>query len=330
MLQKGKWNLFQKINPGSNVQSVVETEHCKVFKAWDDSGEGTMTIYQVFDGVYLMYNDFHMKECISQFQSIESLLCIDHCREGRIEQENKNRAIYYMEAGDLRVDRRVHHTGHVSFPLCHYHGMTIGFQTNIAEASLQKAMPGFSVNLSKLAEKFCNEEKPFVIHGESAVEHIFSELYQVPSKIQNDYFKIKVMELLIYLDALEISAHKKEHPYFFVGQIEKVKAIQELMVSDLTKKYTLEELSLRFDIGLTSMKNCFKNVYGSPVYTYMRNYRMNYAASILVSNKEMKVSDVALAVGYDSPSKFAAAFHKTMGMLPLEYRKSINIGGMEK
>lgn len=67
-----------------------------------------------------------------------------------------------------------------------------------------------------------------------------------------------MMELLIYLDALEFSDHKEERPYFFVGQIEKVKAIHELMTSDLTKSYTLEELSKRFDIALTTMKNCLK------------------------------------------------------------------------
>ena len=55
----------------------------------------------------------------------------------------------------------------------------------------------------------------------------------------------------------------------------------------------------------------------------MRNYRMNYAASLLRSDKTLKVADVAGLVGYDSPSKFTAAFHQTMGKTPLEYRKSI-------
>ena len=57
--------------------------------------------------------------------------------------------------------------------------------------------------------------------------------------------------------------------------------------------------------------------------TYMRNYRMNYAASLLRSDKTLKVAEIAGLVGYDSPSKFASAFHQTMGKTPLEYRKSI-------
>ena len=145
----------------------------------------------------------------------------------------------------------------------------------------------------------------------------------MPVKIKKDYFKIKVLELLLYLDALELSGHTEERPYFYKGQVEKIKAIQALLTQDLTKNYTLEELSTRFDIALTPMKNCFKSVYGSPIFTYMRNYRMNYAASLLKSDKSLKVAEIAGLVGYDSPSKFASAFHQTMGKTPLEYRKSI-------
>ena len=43
---------------------------------------------------------------------------------------------YYIEAGDMRVDQRVHHTGDVDFPLSHYHGITIGFFMEQAEKGL--------------------------------------------------------------------------------------------------------------------------------------------------------------------------------------------------
>ena len=297
--------LLQEMYYGPNVQNLIESDDCKVMRLSDNSGEGMMTLYHVFPGVFLMYNDFHMKECVSGFQTDMDLLCIDHCREGRIEQEVGQNAFSYLEAGDLRVDRRIHHSGKVEFPLCHYHGISIGF------------------HLYELQKKYCSDRTPYVIPGEPAIEHIFSELYNVPIKIKKDYFKIKVLELLLYLDALELSGHTEERPYFYKGQIEKIKAIQTLLTQDLTQNYTLEELSERFDIALTPMKNCFKSVYGSPIFTYMRNYRMNYAASLLRSDKTLKVAEIAGLVGYDSPSKFTAAFHQTMGKTPLEYRKSI-------
>lgn len=316
------WDLFNQTDCGENIQSVVETEDCKVMCLYDETGEGTMTVYQVFPGIFLMYNDFHMKSCFSEFQTEDNMFCIDHCREGRIEQEAGEGTYCYMEAGDLRIDQRTNHSGQFSFPLCHYHGISIGMQMDTAARSISEAMKGFSVKLTDLKEKYCCQEVPFVIKGDSATEHIFSELYNVPSKIKKDYFRIKVLELLLYLDALELSGHKEERPYFYKEQIEKVKAIQALLTKDLTRNYTMEQLSEQFEIALTPLKRCFKSVYGSPIFTYMRVYKMNYAASLLKSDKSLKVSDIAGTVGYDSPSKFTAAFRKTMGKTPLEYRKS--------
>jgi len=317
--------LFQQMSCGPNVQNVTETDECRIMCLRDSTGEGMMTLYHVFPGVFLMYNDFHMKECVSEFQAGMDMLCIDHCREGRIEQEIGADAYSYLEAGELRVDQRTHHSGKVNFPLCHYHGISIGFKMDVAVKEIPAHMKGFSVDLYELQRKYCCAPKPFVvIQGEPAIKHIFSELYNVPVKIKKDYFRIKVLELLLYLDALELSGNTKERPYFYKGQVEKVKAIHALLTQDLTEHYTLGELSERFDIALTPLKNCFKTVYGSPVFSYMRTYRMNYAASLLKSEKNLKIAEIAGIVGYDSPSKFASAFHQTLGKTPLEYRKSFN------
>ena len=315
------WELFRTAQLGSNVREVVETAECKILRVDDESGEGTMTMYSVFDGVYLMFNDFHMKQCYSGFSCEESVLCIDHCREGRIEHRTEKDMLYYMEAGDMRIDRRVHHTGSMNFPLCHYHGLTIGFQLERAEAAFKTAIPSVSVNLEELAQRFGNAEKPFVIRKNEAMERVFFDLYNVPSEIRTDYFKVKITELLICLSMIKAEEQNEGKTYFYSGQIEKVKAMHELMISDLTKSYTLDELSEKFNMSLSMLKSCFKGVYGSPVYSYMREYKMNYAASVLVQDSHIKVNEIAALVGYDNPSKFSAAFRDTMGVTPLEYRK---------
>ena len=79
------WAMFHSTDMGDNLEEMVETEDCKVLRMRDPSGDGLMTIYRVFDGVYLMYNDFHMTHCYSRFNSSSRIFCIDHCREGRIE-----------------------------------------------------------------------------------------------------------------------------------------------------------------------------------------------------------------------------------------------------
>ena len=144
-----------------------------------------MTAHKIFDGAFVMYSDMHLKECTSYFQSStdSSLLYIDHCREGRIESEIGNNAYSYLQEHEMRVDDRRSHSGRFCFPLCHYHGMTLGFDLDIAVPALKDFFGGFSVDLYELQKKYCNDKKPFVIHNEPGIEHIFSELYFVPPQI---------------------------------------------------------------------------------------------------------------------------------------------------
>ncbi|MDO4281200.1 MAG: AraC family transcriptional regulator [Peptococcaceae bacterium] len=316
--------LDEKISFGDNVRHIIETPECTVFQLLDESGEGTMTLYNIFDGAYMMVNDMHLTSCVSHFKQHDGsqLLCIDHCREGRIENEIADGAYCYLQEHELRVDNRHHHSGPVSLPLCHYHGITLTFDLPPATASLKGFFGGFSVDLYALADKYCDDARPFVIHSNPGIEHIFSELYHVPQKIKADYLKVKALELLLYLDALEISDAKEARPYFYKSQVEKIKAIHALITADLERHYTMEALAERFQISLTAMKTCFKEIYGDSMYSYLKRYRMNVAASMLRQSPDRSVADIAGAVGYESPSKFATAFRQVMGQSPMAYRKS--------
>ncbi|MBO5609637.1 MAG: helix-turn-helix domain-containing protein [Eubacterium sp.] len=60
---------------------------------------------------------------------------------------------------------------------------------------------------------------------------------------------------------------------------------------------------------------------GSPIYKYIKKVKVNKAAELLKIDSNLKISDVAESVGYDNPSKFAAAFKDVMGLTPLEYKQ---------
>lgn len=196
------FNALDQAGFGSNVHEIAAEGECRVLRIDDESGEGFMTMYRVLDGIYLMYNDFHLKHCVSEYQNSETVLCIDHCREGRIEHENSLGSRYYMEAGDLRIDKRVHHEGKVELPLSHYHGVTIGFLQDSAQESLSRELPFLSVDLDKLGEKFCPENKEFLLRTNEQLNAVLSQLYHAPKSIRLDYFKVKIAELLLLLSTM--------------------------------------------------------------------------------------------------------------------------------
>lgn len=320
---------FRKTNEEEQMVLLAETKECSVFQMKNNTGEGIMTMYQVFPGVSISYNDYHMESLNSTYTTNRNLFCIDHCREGRLEYASAQGAFSYFEAGDLKLDRRITHQGHFEFPLAHYHGLMITFEMDQAVMNLKEEIKDFPVDLLSLQKKFCNGQQPMIIHNAPAIEHIFSELYVVPEKIRIPYFKIKIFELLLYLDVLELPKAMEEKPYFYKNQVEIIKAMHKLLTDNMERHFTQEELSEQFNIPLTPMKNCFKNVYGSPINTYMRIYRMNQAAVLLKKQSNMSVTDIAGIVGYDSPGKFSAAFKMIIGKSPFEYRKIFGPNGVK-
>ena len=107
------------------------------------------------------------------------------------------------------------------------------------------------------------------------------------------------------------------------NQVQTIKKVQEYMTADLRNHYTLQELSEKFEIPLTSMKVCFKGVYGCSIYAYMKSYRMQ-AATILLRDTSDSITEIAAKMGYDNPSKFSEVFKKEFGELPSEFRKKLS------
>ena len=312
--------LEQMIAGNGFPKVVVENDHCRVFQMMGGTGDGSMTQYDLYPGITLMYNDFHMEDYDSDLTITGDLLCIDYCRQGRMEYPAGPDAYSYVEAGDLKLDRRLEHRGHFVFPLSHYHGITVGLELPRAAQALAEWVRDFPVDLYRLRDKYCSGPHPKVLHGAPSLDHIFQELYAVPEQIKLPYFRIKTLELLLYLDALELPA-ESEKPYFYKTQVEKMKAIHRLLTGDLERHYTITELSRRFSIPTTALKECFKSVYGQPINTYMRCLRMDRAALLLRQEPHAGVAEIAGRVGYDSASNFAAAFKAVKGKTPLEYRR---------
>ena len=105
---------------------LVEGGNCRVFQFHSGTGEGIMTQYDLFPGVSLMYNDFHMESYDSAFRTTEDLLCIDYCRQGRMEYLPAG-CVLLCGGGRPEAGPAAGAPGPFYLPLAHYHGITVGF-----------------------------------------------------------------------------------------------------------------------------------------------------------------------------------------------------------
>ena len=106
-------------------------------------------------------------------------------------------------------------------------------------------------------------------------------------------------------------------------EAEQVKIIREIhddLARHMDRRVTIEELAHRYLINPTTLKTVFKEVYGSSLAAHMKEHRMERAAALL-RETDLSVAEIAGQVGYESQSKFTAAFKETYGELPSEYRR---------
>lgn len=312
---------------GSNVKTIVRNENCSVLMLSDATGEGVMTVYQVMPGVMICFSDMHMEKCASEFElrNDRKVFCMDHCREGRIEMEVLPGVFSIMQENELRLDNRENHKGTSYYPLRHYHGVSVFMDVDETQHTLDEMFHGFSVDIAELRQRYCSQDKPYVIRNDEGLASIISSLYQrnlTRPEIagSREYYQMKVVEMLLYLEVMTAESSREIKPYYYKTQMEKIKAVHEKITGDLENRYTIDELSAMYDMPATTMKKCFREVYGDSIYSYQKRYRINVAASMLIQDESMEIQNVAAAVGYENPGKFSTAFRSIMGVSPAEYR----------
>ena len=83
---------------------LAQSDGCAVWQFRNETGDGTMTTYEIFSGVMLAFNDFHMERYECDFVADRRMLAIDHCREGRMDYAASDNLVAYTAAGDIILD----------------------------------------------------------------------------------------------------------------------------------------------------------------------------------------------------------------------------------
>lgn len=294
------------------------------FHLENESGTGDITLYQVFPGIELVYNDMHMAYCNKDQKPAKSVMEINYCKEGRSECLFGEHQYCYMAAGDLSFCSLQENSHQSEFPTSHYHGITVTLDFSMITGEMKKILELLSVDLERILELSRRQEFT-IIRANPTIEHIFSELYTVPGKIRPGYIRVKILELLLVMTELDPGEDPAEHARFTEQQIEITKQIHTFVTEHFSEHHTIEELAERFEMSPTVLKKCFRGVYGDSIYSYRKLYRLQVAERLLKESK-LTVGEIAAQIGYLNPNKFTSAFRAAYGVTPTEYRKKVGTG----
>lgn len=102
-------------------------------------------------------------------------------------------------------------------------------------------------------------------------------------------------------------------------QLDRIHYAKEILLKNLVNPPSLTELSRQVGTCEYNLKRGFKEVFGTTVFGYLRDRRLEKAQQLLLE-QTMTVASVAKAVGYDSRASFTVAFKRTYGVSPKSYQ----------
>jgi AraC family transcriptional regulator, transcriptional activator of the genes for pyochelin and ferripyochelin receptors len=139
------------------------------------------------------------------------------------------------------------------------------------------------------------------------------------------YLEAKVLELMaLRLEDLQGSLTIDANITLKPQQIDSIYQARDILVSNFTNPPTLITLAQQVRLNDCTLKKGFQQIFGTTVFGYLHNYRMEQAKELLLDAK-LTVNQVAQSVGYASRSAFMTAFRKKFGTSPSAYSQKNSV-----
>ena len=114
---------------------------------------------------------------------------------------------------------------------------------------------------------------------------------------------------------------------FYIENSKEDKNVIELAIKFINENYskniTLATVSNRYDLNYSYFSRIFKDFIGISFSQYLLKIRMEKAKEMILNDEELKISDIAKAVGYsgDNVQNFTRAFKNHFGKSPKSFKK---------
>ena len=282
----------------------------------NSTGTGTIDAYEVFPGIFLSYSNFKLEKCESNYAQDNGMFGFEHCLEGKIEWELKNGDFAFLGPGTLMPYDYERNNGQFVFPMKNY----VGFSFGIILSKAQNGLPdGFPVDLVALSANL-KSGLTLNLSRNASASFVLGLVYDAQDK-DDIHRKLACLELLLFLRDLKWQENRSTPLYMPRAQVMKMKEISSFLMENAYHRFTLEEISKKYNIPVSSLRRGFEGIYGCSVYDFMKHYRVEEAMRRLRETNE-SITEIATVLGYDNPSKFSAVFKSVVGLSPLTYKNN--------
>lgn len=275
--------------------------------------------YDLYDGIKLAFMSLNGNKQTDTHEPLKHILEINYCHKGKIGWKMNNGNSIYLGEHDYSL-----HTmeccsaSTITLPNEYYEGISIYIDLNILSETPPELLKNTGITGDGILNKFCKDGNFSAFIGNEETDAIFSSFYHQPKEFQLAYWRIKVLELLLYLSKLSIDTENRLSEYQS-EQVEIVRNIHKYLLNNISQRITIDEIARKYLINTTTLKSVFKAVYGTSIASHIKEHRMKIASGLLIETQK-SIKEIAKEIGYESQSKFSKAFKEYYDILPTEYR----------
>ena len=153
---------------------------------------------------------------------------------------------------------------------------------------------------------------------ESAWQHCVQEEDGFPFLVRSR------LSELIYLLCRHLSPTVSSVRSRDIRNAQRIKTMLTCIHTHYGCELTIADIAQSASISESECLRCFRDTIGTTPIQYLKHYRIQQAARLL-SETHQKISDIAIACGFQDMSYFTRSFRTQMGCVPTEYRKSAGL-----
>lgn len=275
--------------------------------------------FALFPGVLLQYLPDAAQ---TPMESAEDYaLRLYHCRCGSVRLCFEKQAALTLRAGELAVWREASAFEAKMQPDEDFAGLMLRIDLKKLTEQPPDTLRGTDITGERLFDLYGTQKKLEPQKAEGDLAASLSLFYDRPAENAFAWRSLAAQALLLALG--EKNAHEEAAEELEPCTTEQARLIREVhreLTQNLDRRMTIDELSRRYLMNPTTLKQVFKAVYGTSLAAHMKEHRMGKAAQLL-RQTELPVAEIAHMVGYESQSRLTAAFKEYFGLTPKEYRK---------
>ena len=313
------------IPPGMYVKSIADD--IVELRLGKPVGSGSMRARFASPHIAVATVDFTCEACpslpfddkaFSGFWEPGTIFTVNHCLEGRCEVSLAGKGYAIVKPGDFCVSCSDTAPEEYRYPLGRYRGIEVIAHSGCAEDPRFQILrdSGFDLEASVRKAGFAA-----IYPGNAELNGIMERL---GASVGSARLAYESLGLLLALCELDLS--KAQPPMLLTrSQMALVRTMRERLEADVAARHDVRDFAREFGVSATTLNNYFSTAYGQTVAAYLRRRRIERAAIMLSEGYD--VATTSLSVGYENPSKFAAAFKRHQGVTPSEYRRNARLKG---